>query len=444
MTDLEGIANRILDDGDNPKERLVGEILTYKNIGKDRAGKIADAIIEEVVNTRKVLTSDSNDLITRLLQTPKANATMHETGVGCRGEGDFHVHRLIARIAKSGALLDTMQQDDAGAVKAGDKIIVSAVDGTHSRLSDFPFIAGFHVARAALRDVCVKGAKPVALIDDLHLADDGDVGKLFDFVGGVACVAELTGVPLIAGSTLRVGGDMVIGERLVSGVGAIGVADKLLARKDIREGDLIIMTQGSGGGTIATNAIYSGNHGVVEETLNIDFIKACDALQDAGLTRKIHAMIDVTNGGLRGDANEICKSTGLGMEFEEQRLKTLVNPRVLELLEKTKTDYLGVSLDSLMIFTDRKDAGLILQALAKSGIKAAEVGAVTGRKPCLITQNHKIDLRPKYRESAYTPLKRAIGEETPADAAEMAKRVEKAAKESEKKKEQVKKIVNGK
>jgi len=34
----------------------------------------------------------------------------------------------------------------------GNLIIVSKMEGIHSRLSDFPFICGFHVTRACLRD----------------------------------------------------------------------------------------------------------------------------------------------------------------------------------------------------------------------------------------------------------------------------------------------------
>ncbi|CEG13008.1 hypothetical protein MSIBF_A3080004 [groundwater metagenome] len=38
-----------------------------------------------------------------------------------------------------------------------------------------------------------------------------------------SAVSELADVPLVAGSTLRIGGDMVIGERMVSSVGAVGI-----------------------------------------------------------------------------------------------------------------------------------------------------------------------------------------------------------------------------
>ena len=128
---------------------------------------------------------------------------MGEIGVGSRGAGDFFVHRKIAEIVsstKSNAFISPSAQDDGGVVKAevgsNDVYVTTAVDGIHSRLSEYPFLGGFHVSRATLRDVCVMGADPIAMLSDLHLADDGDVGKLFDFTAGVCAVSELVDVPL--------------------------------------------------------------------------------------------------------------------------------------------------------------------------------------------------------------------------------------------------------
>ena len=114
---------------------------------------------------------------------------------------------------------------------------------------------------------------------DVHLGDDADVGKLFDFMAGISAIAELTNVPITAGSTLRIGGDMVIGNRLVGGIAAVGLAEgKILARRNIKKGDKILMTEGAGGGTITTTAIYSGNHDVIIETMNIKILKACKVI----------------------------------------------------------------------------------------------------------------------------------------------------------------------
>ena len=144
--------------------------------------------------------------------------TIGKQGVGCRGSGDFFVHKLIAKLSETEkrAYLSPSSLDDAGAVRINDiegfkaedeLIIVSKMEGIHSRLSDFPFLCGFHVnsrntfawsvSRAALRDLYVKGAKPISIMIDVHLADDADVGKLFDFIAGVSTVSELSKVPII-------------------------------------------------------------------------------------------------------------------------------------------------------------------------------------------------------------------------------------------------------
>ena len=89
----------------------------------------------------------------------------------------------------------------------------------------------------------VKGAKPISILVDVHLGDDADVGKLFDFMAGISTICELANVPLTAGSTLRIGGDMVIGTRLVGGIGGIGITKgNLFARRNIKQGDKILMT----------------------------------------------------------------------------------------------------------------------------------------------------------------------------------------------------------
>lgn len=86
---------------------------------------------------------------------------MGKQGVGCRGVGDFFVHKLIANLSetKKQPFLSPTSLDDAGAVRlcdtgdlksVDDVIIVSKMEGIHSRLSDFPFVCGFHVTRACL------------------------------------------------------------------------------------------------------------------------------------------------------------------------------------------------------------------------------------------------------------------------------------------------------
>jgi hydrogenase expression/formation protein len=449
--DIEGFVRRAIKDEDEItiQKDLASKILEYKKIDRRKAEDMASAVIEEVKNTLKI-DSHPDEFMQELIKYPESKVAMGEIGVGSRGEGDFFVHRKIAEIVsstKSSAYISPSAQDDGGVVKSKvdskDVYITTAVDGIHSRLSEYPFLGGFHVARATLRDVCVMGADPIAMLSDIHLADDGDVGKIFDFTAGVCAVSELVDVPLVAGSTLRVGGDMVLGDRLVSAVGAVGISQyPPTARKRAKEGDVVLLTEGSGGGTITTTAIYHGMFDVVWETMDINFIKASEAIFQAGLLPEVHAMTDVTNGGLRGDAHEITKTTGLGLTFYEDKIRSMVNPKVLEMLEKLDIDPLGVSVDSLMIIAPEDVASRVKSAISNAGVKINEIGFVdkTGVSK-LIKETGEEELKPLFREAAYTKIKKIVGDIEPEDFDIMKDKVQKSALEAIKKKEKIVKTI---
>ncbi len=457
MSDLEGLTRRLLRQKKSDEEilkRLVQEYSDFKDIDKESAYTLANAVLIEC--KKSDISKITEPFIKELLDVNKANVTVGKQGVGCRGAGDFFVHKLIAELSETNRqpFLSPSSLDDAGAVKLSDikgfegteeLIIVSKMEGIHSRLSDFPFICGFHVARACLRDLLVKGAEPISIMIDVHLGDDADVGKLFDFMAGISAIAELSHVPITAGSTLRIGGDMVIGDRLVGGISAIGlVRNNLLARRNIQVGDKILMTEGAGGGTITTTAIYSGNHPVVSETMNIKFLEACNVLLNKEYLKDIRAMCDVTNGGLRGDLYEINYEAKSGVTIYEDRVRGLVNPVVLELLEKVGVDYLGVSLDALLIYCSDSISDQIIADLAEINVKCAEIGYVDNSKQVTMVYEgeEKRSILPRFRESAYTKIKQEIGEETPELKLEMEKKIEKAAVEALRKRKTIIDYIN--
>ncbi len=432
--DIEGYAKRGLRANDPELEdKLTARILEIKKTTSQYARRLAQATIVEARNTLNV----KGDI----LEPTISGVTMGEFGVGSRGTGDFYTHEKIAEvIGKTDAVVDSAQLDDSGAVLGNgtDKYIIVTIDGIHSRLSDFPFLAGFHVARASLRDVYVMGARPIALLSDIHVADDGDIAKIFDHIAGITAVSELTGIPLITGSTLRIGGDMVIGERMTGGVGAVGTTSDLTARNQTRVGDVILMTEGAGGGTVSTTALYYNMHHVVQETMNIKFLEACEALIISGLLPHIHAMTDVTNGGIRGDAKEISKTAGVKLVFMEENMRALVNPVVLDMLETLKIDYLGVSLDALLIIAPQEYAEEIMRVIKEAGVAIDIIGRVEKGSGAEVIINGEIrDFTPRFRESAYTPIKKMIGEEEPRDFLEMKHAIDLAAANAIEKKRRI-------
>ncbi|MDD3373188.1 MAG: AIR synthase-related protein [Methanoculleus bourgensis] len=434
--DVEEISRRHLAAGtpDDDIVRLLSrDILTIK---RDR---IPPAYAEEFARAVLTEAKNSTGLTGDLFTFEPAGSSMGEFGVGSRGAGDFFAHRQLARIiGRTSATVGVDEMDDAGAVCAGGDYIITTVDGMHSRLSDFPFLAGFHVTRATLRDVYVMGAKPVALLSDIHVADDGDVAKIFDYTAGVTAVGEAMGVPLVTGSTLRIGGDMVLGSRMTGCVGAVGVARHLTARKAIQPGDVLLMTEGAGGGTIATAAIYSGFPEVVDETINLHFLKACEALLASSVLPGIHAMTDVTNGGLRGDAYEMAETANCRIVVEEDELRTLVQPKVLAMLDALEIDYLGVSLDALLVVAPPEVAPEIKQVVGSAGVAMKEIGYVEeGAAESVLVVDGKIrDFSPRFRESAYTPVKKVVDGDK-RDFEEMKAGVERAAEAAIAKKERM-------
>ncbi len=384
-------------------QSLANHIIALKNIDPGYASVVAGAVIEEVKNTQN-LTGD-------FFTFEAAGVSMGEFGVGSRGKGDFFAHRQIARIiGKTSASVGVDEMDDAGAVCANGKYIICTVDGMHSRLSDYPFLAGFHVTRATLRDVYVMGARPVMLFSDIHVADDGDVAKIFDYTAGVTAVGEAMDVPLVTGSTLRIGGDMVLGSRMTGCVGAVGVAEHLTARKSIQPGDVLLMSEGAGGGTITTSAIYSGYPDVVEYTINLKFLCACETLMKSPEFYRIHAMTDVTNGGLRGDVFEMAETGQCRIVICEEATRGLVEPHVQAMLEDLKIDYLGVSIDALLVVAPKETAEEICRVVESAGVAMREIGYVEEGAPksVLRVDGQDRDFSPKFRESAYTPVKKVV------------------------------------
>ncbi|MFZ0004311.1 MAG: AIR synthase-related protein [Methanoregula sp.] len=426
------------EDEDTVITNLVSCISDIKHDSLSYTNAFARAVVKEVKNTQGL----SGDFFS----FEPAGVGMGQFGVGSRGKGDFFAHREIARIiGKTGVSVGVDEMDDAGAVRAGGEYIVCTVDGMHSRLSDYPFLAGFHVTRATLRDLYVMGATPVMLFSDIHVADDGDVAKIFDYTAGITTVGEMMDVPLVTGSTLRIGGDMVLGSRLTGCVGAVGVAHHLTARKSTQPGDVLIMTEGAGGGTIATAAIYSGFPEVVNETINLNFLVTCEALIKNPVFDQIHAMTDVTNGGLRGDIFEMAETAGCRMIVREEDTLPLVNPEVLAMLEALEIDYLGVSLDALLIVAPESSAAEIIRVIKATGVNCRMIGNVEPGKPesVLVTEGKEHDFQPRFRESAYTPVKKVVDNEA-ADFEEMKKGVVRASKAAIAKKERVLAQLRGK
>jgi len=424
LMDLEEVTRRLYREGKS-KEEILGHL---KDVGLNH--DFSSALFQEIENSENLqgMELDIKDLINYKSTGLEAGTS----GLGSRGEGDFIIHRAIATVANhhddqsvgdidvtANVVVGPAQQDDGGVVSIpeGDYLVVS-VDGLHSRLGHFPFLAGFHVARACLRDVLVMGAKPVALFSDVHIGNNGDPAVVLDYTAGISTVGELAGVSLIAGSTLRIGGDLVTGDRLSGAAGAVGLTRKYLPRKDALPGDVLIMTRGSGGGTIAAAAIFHGKGEVVKKTLNLDFIGFTQKLLDSPLVNDIHTLTDVTNGGIRGDLHEIAVTAGVDLILYPERFHSLIDQNVHKMLVSLEIDPLGVSVDSLLVICPPDAGEKILAFMEEHGMDGDVVGEVEEGTGKVFSETEirlegdwnrdvrREEIKPRFREAPYTPVKK--------------------------------------
>ncbi|MFX1600220.1 MAG: AIR synthase-related protein [Promethearchaeota archaeon] len=168
---------------------------------------------------------------------------------------------------------------------------------------------------------------------------------------------------------------------------------------------------------------------LVNLLMNIKFLKACEIILNSSYTNGIRAMCDVTNGGLRGDLYEINYEAKCGVNIFEEKVRNLVNPNVLNMLERVGVDYLGVSLDALLIYCSESTTDDIITDLRRENINCDEIGYVDdSNQVCMTYKGKKTkDILPKFRESAYTKIKQEIGEEIPESIENMEKSIQKAA-----------------
>ena len=114
--------------------------------------------------------------------------------------------------------------------------------------------------------------------------------------------------------------------------------------------------------------------------------------------------------------------------FWEDRMRNLVNRRVLNMLNSLQIDYLGVSIDALLIIAPAEEASEIARTIRKTGVAIDEIGQVEkGGGAELHIDDRVTDFAPLFRESAYTPIKKAVGTEARRDVPAMQKLVDQAA-----------------
>jgi hydrogenase expression/formation protein HypE len=249
-------------------------------------------------------------------------------------------------------------------------------------------LGGDSVGEAAVlvnaNDIAAAGAEPRWLLATVLLPPGTTPSEALAELRDLAAAAAADGLTLAGGHT-EVTAAVT---RPVVSLTALGTLPRaeLRDKRAVRPGDRVVLTKALAVEGTALLAVELGER-LRELGMTAAELEECVALSpqrsivpEARVARRfagVHAMHDVTEGGLATALRELAAATGRGVLVERERVPVSeATRRVCDLLA---ADPLGlIASGSLLICCDPGEAAALTDALAAAGIAAADIGEVTG------------------------------------------------------------------
>lgn len=283
----------------------------------------------------------------------------------------------------------------------GNGLDCAAVDcppGSRLVMSSDPITgAGKDIGRLAVHvscnDLAAFGVKPEAIMLVIIAPVSAEKNQLVEIMDQVASACVELGTSIAGGHTEI--SDAV--NRFILTATAVGFASgELIKSNGARPGDSLIMTKTAG---LEGTAIIAGDFpDRVSGCLSSDELEVAKSMIDqisvvpeglCGSKTGVHAMHDVTEGGIMGAAWEMAEAAGLGVEIKRDSI--LVDDLTLRVCKHLAIDpYRLISSGSMLMATDKPD--ILLSALASEGIAAAEIGRFTNAGAKVVIVNGTADV----------------------------------------------------
>ncbi len=288
-------------------------------------------------------------------------------------------------------------KDDAGAIKIGDKILLSSVDVITPVCKD-PKLFGKISLSNALSDIYAMGGTPLAILSILFLPSTSnylDIGK--KILEGINEKAKSIDVANLGGH--------VISDRTVKvGISVMGLThkDKLATKNGASLDDLLLITKPIGTGAsisaVAKGKISEDEANEIYRSMEQLNHKAAKIFQQHG----IHTLTDVTGFGLLIHCWDLVKRESLGVEIYldkipyfkvfqkavEQGIEPAATERNYRYIKKIVKNFPTIEgFKKALLFDPQTSGGLIAAIpphkvqliydhLKNAGLKAAIIGKV--------------------------------------------------------------------
>ena len=296
---------------------------------------------------------------------------------------DFLKELLPTSNSSTGVVVGPQLGEDAAVIALGDNYLVATSDPITFATEDI----GWYVVCVNSNDIAAMGAVPKWLLVTLLLPENATTPAMVrDIMEQIAQACAAFNIALCGGHTEvtpAVTQPVVIGQMM-------GVTHKnaLFTSADARVEDALILTKGLG--IEATAIIAREREEQVREKCDARFLEQAknylidpgiSVLKDAQIaiaTGGVHAMHDVTEGGVTTAVFELATAAKLGVVVYSDKL--LGSSILYSNITRTLCDMFGlnplgvISSGAMLIASDPEKGETICQALGEAGISADIIG----------------------------------------------------------------------
>ena len=296
---------------------------------------------------------------------------------------DFLKELLPTHDRNAGVVVGPQLGEDAAVIELGDSYLVATSDPITFATEDI----GWYVVCVNSNDIAAMGAVPKWLLVTLLLPEDATTPAMVrDIMAQITEACTTFDITLCGGHTEvtpAVTQPVVIGQMM-------GITDKnaLFTSADACVGDVLILTKGLG--IEATAIIVREREDELREKCDAQFLEQAknylihpgiSVLKDAQIaiaTGGVHAMHDVTEGGVTTAAYELATAAELGVTVYSDKL--LGSPILYGEITRTLCDMfrlnpLGIISSGAMLIASEPERGeAICRALGIAGINADIIG----------------------------------------------------------------------
>ena len=296
---------------------------------------------------------------------------------------DFLKELLPAQDRNASVVVGPQLGEDAAVMALGDNYLVATSDPITFATEDI----GWYVVCVNSNDIAAMGAVPKWLLVTLLLPEDATTATMVrDIMAQITRACAAFDIALCGGHTEvtpAVTQPVVIGQMM-----GITRKNALFTSADARVGDALILTKGLG--IEATAIIARECEDELREKCDALFLEQAknylthpgiSVLKDAQIattTGGVHAMHDVTEGGVTTAAYELATAAELGVTVYSDKL--LDSPVLYSNITRTLCDMfglnpLGIISSGAMLIASKPERGeAICRALGTAGINADIIG----------------------------------------------------------------------